>query len=286
MNEMKNKIKNYIMLLLGALLIAIGLYFFWAPSDLAAGGVSGLSIVVKALLPGIPIGVIIFVLDMIMFTIGFMILGKSFGARSLLCSISVSVMMTLMEWIWPNWHPISEDLLILLLFGALFIALGQSIAFNMGASSGGTDILAKVITQYTAFNIGTALMIADMVVVLLAMSLFGLEKGLYAALGVIITTTLIDYIISGLNIQKYVVIIPSSEDKIENISAYILEELERGATIYQAEGAYSKTPKKVITTVIDRKEFIELRRHILQIDATAFMTVQNLHEVIGEGFGK
>lgn len=283
---MKNKIKTYGTLLIGALFIAIGLYFFWAPSDLAAGGVSGLSIVVKALLPGIPIGVIIFALDMVMFTIGFMILGKSFGARSLLCSLSVSVLMTIMEFMWPDWQPISEDLLILLLFGALFIAIGQAIVFNIGASSGGTDILAKVITKYTAFNIGTALMIADMVVVLLATSIFGLEKGLYAALGVIITTNLIDYVISGLTIQKYVVIIPSSIDKVNLINDYILEKLERGATIYQAEGAYSKERKKVITTVIDRKKFIELRKQVLEIDALAFMTVQNLHEVIGEGFGK
>lgn len=283
---MKNKIKTYGTLLIGALFIAIGLYFFWAPSDLAAGGVSGLSIVVKALLPGIPIGIIIFALDMVMFTIGFMMLGKSFGARSLLCSLSVSVLMTIMEFMWPDWKPISEDLLILLLFGALFIAIGQAIVFNIGASSGGTDILAKVITKYTAFNIGTALMIADMVVVLLATSIFGLEKGLYAALGVIITTNLIDYVISGLTIQKYVVIIPSSIDKVNLINDYILEKLKRGATIYQAEGAYSKERKKVITTVIDRKEFIELRKQVLEIDTLAFMTVQNLHEVIGEGFEK
>lgn len=283
---MKNKIKTYSSLLLGALFIAIGLYFFWAPSELAAGGVSGLAIVVKSLLPSIPIGIIIFVLDMIMFTIGFIMLGKSFGARSLVCSLSVSFIMTVMEFIWPNWKAISEDLLILLLFGAIFIALGQAMVFNSGASSGGTDIIAKIITKYTTLNIGTALMITDMVVVLLAMSIFGLEKGLYAALGVIITTNLIDYVISGLNVQKYVVIIPSSTDKVELINHYILEQLGRGATIYHAEGAYSKEVKKIITTVIDRKEFIELRKQVIQIDALAFMTVQNLHEVIGEGFEK
>lgn len=283
---MKNKIKTYSSLLLGALFIAIGLYFFWAPSELAAGGVSGLAIVVKSLLPSIPIGIIIFILDMIMFTIGFIMLGKSFGARSLVCSLSVSFIMTVMEFIWPNWKAVSEDLLILLLFGALFIALGQAMVFNSGASSGGTDIIAKIITKYTTLNIGTALMITDMVVVLLAMSIFGLEKGLYAALGVIITTNLIDYVISGLNVQKYVVIIPSSTDKVELINHYILEQLGRGATIYHAEGAYSKEVKKIITTVIDRKEFIELRKQVIQIDALAFMTVQNLHEVIGEGFEK
>lgn len=281
---MKQGIKTYGTLLLGALFIAIGLYFFWAPSDLAAGGVSGLAIVVKSLLPMVPIGIIIFVLDMIMFTIGFMILGKSFGARSLLCSLSVSIIMTVMELVWPNWKPISEDLLILLLFGSLFTSLGQAMVFNIDASSGGTDIIAKIITKYTALNIGTALMIADMVVVILAMSTFGLEKGLYGALGVIITTNLIDYIISGFKIQKYVVIIPSSADKVASINHYILEKLERGATIYQAEGAYSKESKKVITTVLDRKEFIELRKEVIRIDALAFMTVQNLHEVVGEGF--
>ena len=283
---MKNKMKTYSTILLGALFIAIGLYFFWAPSDLAGGGVSGLAIVVKSLLPTIPIGIIIFVLDMIMFTIGFIVLGKSFGVRSLLCSLSVSVSMTIMELIWPNWKPISGDLLILLLFGSLFIAIGQAMVFNMDASSGGTDIIAKIIQKYTGLNIGIALMIADMVVVLLAIGVFGLEKGLYAALGVIITTNLIDYIISGLDIQKYVVIIPSSSDKVERINHYILEELGRGATIYHAEGAYSKEVKKVITTVIDRKEFIKLRKQVMEIDGQSFMTVQNLHEAVGEGFGK
>lgn len=283
---MKASVKTYASLLLGALFIAIGLYFFWAPSDLAAGGVSGLAIVVKAVLPTVPIGIIIFVLDMGMFAIGFLMLGKSFGARSLLCSVSVSVIMTGLEFIWPNWAPISEDLLILLLFGALFIALGQAIVFNIDASSGGTDIIAKIITKYTALNIGTALLLADMVVVLLAMGIFGLEKGLYAALGVIITTQLIDYFISGLNVQKYVMIIASNAEKAVSINQYILGKLERGATVYHAEGAYSGEEKQVITTVIDRKEFVELKRQVAKIDPLAFMTVQALHEVVGEGFEK
>lgn len=283
---MKSNIKTYGSLLIGALFIAIGLYFFWAPSDLAAGGVSGLAIVVKALLPAVPIGIIIFVLDMGMFAIGFLVLGKSFGARSLVCSVSVSIIMTIMEWIWPNWMPISEDLLILLLFGSIFIALGQAIVFNIDASSGGTDIIAKIITKYSSLNIGTALMIADMVVVLLAISIFGLEKGLYAALGVIITTNLIDYIISGFNVQKYVMIVASDNQKAQLINTYILEKLERGATIYYAEGAYSREKKQVITTVIDRKEFLDLKKQVAKLDALAFMTVQNLHEVVGEGFEK
>ena len=281
---MKQLVKEYIGIIIGALLIAIGLYFFWAPSNLAAGGVSGLAIVLKALFPIVPIGILIFILDCLMFMIGFIMLGKSFGLRSLMCSLSVSVLMTGLEFIWPNWQPISDDLLILLIFGALFIAIGQALVFNLEASSGGTDIIAKMITQYTHLNIGTSLMIADMIVVLLATGIFGLEKGLYAALGVLITTNLIDYLISGFNVQRYVMIIPSSSDKVQPINTYILETLERGATIYTAEGAYSKNSKQVITTVIDRKEFIDLKRKLIKIDPLAFMTVQNLHEVVGEGF--
>ncbi|MBE6022945.1 MAG: YitT family protein [Cellulosilyticum sp.] len=281
---MERQAKLYGGIVIGASLIAIGLYFFWAPSDLAAGGVSGLSIVIKALIPSIPLGVIIFVLDMIMFIIGFVALGKSFGAKSLICSITVSTIMTLLEWIWPNWQPISEDQLILLLFGGLFIAMGQAIVFNLEASSGGTDIIAKIMTRYMPLNIGTALMIADMIVVLLATMVFGLEKGLYAALGVIVVTQLIDYMIAGFNVQKYVIIVSSNEQKANEINEYILKVLERGTTLYKAEGGYSGEEKSIITTVIGRKEFLELKKQLMHVDRLAFMMVQNIHEVIGEGF--
>ncbi|PHV72304.1 hypothetical protein CS063_02170 [Sporanaerobium hydrogeniformans] len=281
---MKKQGIEYMGILLGALFISTGLYFFWLPTDLAAGGVSGLAIVVKALLPAVPIGLILLFLDIVMFTIGFLVLGKSFGFKSIMCSIEVSLCMTLLETFLPNIQPLSRDTLIVLLFGALFIAIGQALVFNLGASSGGTDIIAKIISTYTHLNIGAALIIADLAVVICAVGIFGFEKGLYAALGVIVTSTLIDYIISGFTIQKYVMIIPSTEKASEDINHYILHTLNRGATIYRAEGAYSQEQKAVITTVIDRKEFIDLRKYVIAVDPLAFVTVQNLHEVVGEGF--
>ena len=283
---MTKNVKEYMGIIIGALCIAIGLYFFWMPSDLAAGGISGLSIVIKALIPGVPIGVIIFGLDIIMFAIGFLTLGKSFGFRSLVCSWSVSIILVILEYFWPNVGIISEDTLILLLFGGFFIAVGQGLVFNLEASSGGTDIIAKIISTYTHLNIGVSLMIADMSVVLLATTIFGIEKGLYAALGVVITSTLIDYIIAGFNVQKYIMIVPSTKESGEAIKQYILKTLDCGATVYHAEGAYSRADKIVLTTVMERKEFIELKRHLSKIDEKSFMTVQNLHEVVGEGFKK
>ncbi|MHC1750318.1 MAG: YitT family protein [Cellulosilyticaceae bacterium] len=281
---MKTVVKEYIKIIIGALFIAVGLYFFWAPSQLAAGGISGLSIVIKSMLPMIPMGLITLMLDVIMFTIGFIVLGKSFGVRSIVCSLSVSGCILILEYFVPNAKPLSSDTLIVLAFGAIFIAIGQAIVFNLEASSGGTDIIAKIISTYTHLNIGVALIIADMAVVILAITVFGIEKGLYAALGVIVVSSLIDYFISGLSVEKYIMIIPSKMEVVEPINQYILETLGRGATIYKAEGAYSKEHKTVITSVLDNKEFIDLKRYIVSIDEKAFVTVQNLHEVVGEGF--
>lgn len=283
---MKKTALSYLGIIIGALFISIGLYFFWMPSDLAAGGISGLSIVIKALIPGIPIGIIIFCLDILMFLIGFLVLGKSFGIRSIVCSLTVSLLMVVLEFLWPNIGIISEDTLIILLFGALFIAIGQAIVFNLEASSGGTDIVAKIINKYTHLNIGLSLMMADLVVVLFATTIFGVEKGLYAALGVLVTSSLIDYIIAGFTVQKYIMIVPSNSQNGEAIKSYILNHLDRGATVYQAEGGYSKDYKMVLTTVMDRKQFIELKKYVGSVDSRAFMTVQNLHEVVGEGFEK
>lgn len=281
---MQKKDLSYIKIILGSLAVAIGIYYFWAPAQFAAGGISGLAIVIQSLIPKVPISFIIFCLDILMFLMGFIVLGASFGVKSITSSLSIALTMRIFEMVTPKVAMLSQDRLVILIFGALFIAFGQAIIFNQEASSGGTDIIAKIISKYTHINIATSLLIADMAVVLLAIGTFGIEKGLYAALGVLITTTLIDYFISGFSIEKYVVIIPAHTKAAELISQYILDVLERGATKYQAEGAYSKKDKTVITTVIDRRQFVLLKKYVSEVDPTAFVTVQNLHEVMGEGF--
>lgn len=277
---------DYLKIFLGSLIIAAGIYYFWAPAQLAAGGISGLAIVVQNFLTKVPISLIILCLDGIMFTIGFIVLGKNFGIRSISSSLSIVIATRIYETITPSIMPLSQDNLVILIFGVLCIAFGQAIVFSQGASSGGTDIIAKIISKYTSLNIGISLLIADTVVVVLATGTFGIEKGLYAALGVLGTGVLIDFFISGFDVEKYLMIIPSSEAYCEMINRYILEDLERGATVYKAEGAYSKESKKVITTVVGRKEFILIKQQVQKIDVDAFMTVQNLHEVMGEGFRK
>lgn len=283
---MKGSVKDYLKIFLGSLIIAAGIYYFWAPAQLAAGGISGLAIIVQYFLSKVPISLIILCLDTFMFTIGFIVLGKSFGIKSIISSLSIALATAIYEMSTPGIMPLSGDNLVILICGVICIALGQAIVFSQGASSGGTDIIAMIISKYAHLNIGVSLLIADMTVVLLAIGTFGMEKGLYAALGVLGTSIMIDYFITGTKVEKYVMIIPSNEDSCRQINDYILKDLERGATIYTAEGAYSKAPKKVITSVVGRKEFIQIKQFVQGIDENAFVTVQNLHEVLGEGFRK
>ncbi|OON97075.1 MAG: hypothetical protein ATN36_04190 [Epulopiscium sp. Nele67-Bin005] len=278
--------KQYAKIIAGSASVAIGLHYFWAPAQLAGGGVSGLAIVLNAVFPALPISFAVFLLDSFMFTIGFLVLGKSFGIKSITSSFSIVIVMRILEVFSPNMMPLSDDTLILLIFGGLFMAFGQGVIFAQGASSGGTDIVAKIISKYTHLNIGTSLIFADMAVVLFATQVFGISKGLYAALGVLLTSVLIDYFISGFSVERYMMIIPSSPIYGEGISKYILENLERGATTYEAKGAFSQDKKSVITTIVDRREFIKVKQFIQSYDKDAFVNVQNLHEVLGNGFHK
>ena len=278
---MNKEIKEYSLITIGSLLIASGLYFFLASAQLAAGGISGLSIVVKELLPVIPIGFIMLVLNVTMFIIGFLIIGKSFGIKTIYCSLGISAFMMLFEHIMPVTEPISHDMLIILIFGMILTSTGQALVFNQGASSGGTDIIAKIIIKFMPMNIGTALQISDFAIICAAIGVFGIEKGLYALLGIIMNGFLVDYFIDGFNVAKLVMII---SDKTKEVTDYIINDLDRSATVYAAKGAYSNQDKAVITTVVNRRQFIQLKNHINTIDPRAFVTVQQLHEVMGEGF--
>lgn len=280
---MNKKMKEYSMITIGALLIASGLYFFLASAQLAAGGISGLAIVAKELLPAIPIGFIMLVLNLTMFIIGFIVIGKGFGIKTIYCSLGISLFMMIFEHIMPVTEPISQDTLIILIFGIILTSTGQALVFNQGASSGGTDIIAKIIVKFIPMNIGTALQIADFTIICAAIGVFGIEKGLYGLLGIIINGFLVDYIIDGFNVAKLVMIISG---KTQEVTDYIINDLDRSATVYAAKGAYSNQGKEVITTVVDRRQFVQLKNHINVIDPNAFVTVQQLHEVMGEGFTK
>ncbi|CDF57704.1 YitT family protein [Thermobrachium celere] len=278
---MKKAVKEYVLITLGIFLVAVGIYYFLVPSDLAAGGVSGLAIVINKFFPAIPVGLLMLGMNIVLFIIAFIVIGSNFGAKTIYSSLGLSAMIWCLERIYPISQPIVDDLLLQLLFGILISGIGMGIVFNQNASTGGTDIIAKIINKFFHIDIGKSLLLSDFLITLAAGLTFGPKIGMYALLGVVINGLVIDNVIQGLNVCKQVTII---SEKSEEIKKYIIEELGRGVTIYDGRGAYTGEKKEVLMTIISRKEFIRLREYIKELDKRAFISVSNVHEVLGEGF--
>lgn len=275
------KIKEYILITIGLVFVAAGIEYFLVPNDLAAGGVSGLAIVINYYFPSISVGTFMLAANIILFFVAFILIGPSFGAKTIYASLGLSGIIWVMEKFFPIAKPLTNNLLLELIYGILISGVGMGIVFNQNASTGGTDIIAKILNKFFHINIGKALLISDLVVTLGALITFGAEKGMYALLGVILNGAVIDEVIQGINTVKEVKIISS---KNEEIKKFILDELGRGVTIYYARGGFTNEEKDMLVVLLSRREFIKLREFIKDIDERAFITVSNVHEVFGEGF--
>jgi uncharacterized membrane-anchored protein YitT (DUF2179 family) len=278
---MKKTIYEYALITIGLILVAAGVYFFLIPNDLAAGGVTGLAMVINYYFPVLNVGAIMLVLNVILFIIGFIFIGSGFGVKTIYSSLMLSFIISMMEVAFPLAGPVTNDIFINLLFGILIGAVGMAIVFNQNASTGGTDIIAKILNKYLHLDIGKGLLLADLMVTILALAAFGATVGMYSLLGVVINGFVVDSAIQGLNIIKKVEIVSSKGDEIKN---FIIKELDRSATLYDAKGAYSLQNKEVITTVLGKREVIRLKNFIKEIDPRAFIITYNVHETLGEGF--
>lgn len=272
--------KEYILIAFGIILVAISVQYFFAPNNLAAGGVTGLAIVIRSFIPSINLGLITLVLDVILFTVSYIILGKEFGQRTVITGVFFSATLWFIgEFLSPV--AITNDLIIASIFGAVISAFGMALIFNNNSTTGGSDIVAKIINKYTNINIGLSLLIVDILITILGVFRFGLDTGFYAILSVIMLGLAIDRFIDGFNSRKEIFIISDNNKKI---SKYILEELSRGCTYINGTGVYTNNEVKIIYTIIERNEFIKLKKFIQNNDFKAFISVRQSYEVIGEGF--
>lgn len=278
---MRNILKDYIIISVGIIIVAFALSFFLVPADLAVGGITGLAMVIKSVFPSVSIGALMFIMNLILFVVAFLLIGTQFGAKTIYASFGLSGAMWIFEKYFTIDVPLTDDILLNLFYGILIQGIGMAIIFYQNASTGGTDIIAKILNKFFSIDIGKSLLMADFVVTLLAVLTFGTKLGLYALLGVIMNGFVIDSVIEGLNIKMNVTVISSVPNKIKS---FITKELERGATIYYAEGAYTNKTRPVIMAVMNKKEFIRLKSYIKKIDNKAFVTVSTVREVLGEGF--
>jgi len=278
---MKKTIKEYLLLNIGLLLLTANIHFFLAPNHFVIGGTSGLSIIIHHFIPTWPIGLILLMIEVLLFVVGFLLLGFKFGLKSFYCSISLSLYVWAFERFLPLAGPLSDDRLVQLVFGLLLDAIGLVIIFQQGSSSGGTDIIAMILNKFYSINIGTGILLADIVIASSSFVVFGFENGMYAILGIILLSLFINFLSAQIHLSKEVVIISSESDVIKS---YITKDLHKGATVHSAIGAYTNQEKNIITTFLGRKEFLKLKKFIMNIDQQAFITVHNTNEVIGNGF--
>ncbi|MFH5837030.1 YitT family protein [Proteiniclasticum sp. C24MP] len=282
MKEMIKKfsVKDFVMITVGIFLVAFGLEYFHIPNNIAAGGVSGLAIIINNFIPLLPVGIIILILNLILFAVAFLTLGGGFGAKTLYASFGLSGIMWIME---TFFTPVilSEDLFINAAVGALIIGTGMAMVFNYGASTGGTDILAKILNKYIHVEIGKSLLAVDFIIGITGLATFGITAGLYALLCIVANGTLIDRLIDGFNTSKELMIISKRE---EQIIKFIIEELDKSCTVLNGYGGYTSEDIQILYVILSRREYIRLRSYIKEIDPKAFISVNEVHEVLGEGF--
>lgn len=279
MNSSIKTLKEYGIITIGVLLLAISLEYFYYPNDIAAGGVSGLALVVNTVF-GISQGMFMNIANVILFALAFWLIGGSFGGRSIYAAFGLSISISLIESFLPTFA-ITENMLLATVFGSLIGALGIALVFSQNSSTGGTAIVAKILNKYFHINIGKSLLCVDCIVVVCALLVFGVDKALFGLIGVVIMGTLIDKIIEGFNSCKQLLII---SEKSEEISQVIMKEIDRGCTKIQGTGAYSNESVIMLYAVVNRRQFISLKSKIKEIDSKAFITVSDAKEVFGEGF--
>lgn len=280
MSKVKKTIIEYAILTGATYIMVIGIYAFKFPNNFSFGGVTGLAIVLSNFLPTTP-GNVTFIINMALLLVGFLFLGKGFGVKTAYISIIMSLGLSLSEKIYPMTRPLTEEPVLELVFAVALPAFSSAIFFNMDASGGGTDIIAMILRKYTKLNIGTALFISDLLIVVSACFVFNAQTGLFSLLGLLTKSLVVDGVIENINLCKYFTIIC---DDPEPICDFIKNKLHRSATTYDAEGSYEHRKKTVIITIMKRGQAVELRNFIRQTQPTAFIAITNSSEIIGKGF--
>lgn len=274
-------VRDYLLLTVGTVLVAIGVYFFKFPNHFSTGGVSGLSIILGRLFPAATPGAYVFLINQLLLVAGFMVFGKSFGVRTAYVSLLLSGITWGLEYVIPLPEPMTNEPLLELVFSVALPAIGSAILFNMQASSGGTDIVAMILRKYTSLNIGNALLCVDISITILAGLVFGIETGLFSVLGLALKSVIVDMVLENIKVHKAFQIITS---KPNEITEYITGELKRGATRIDGEGAYTHEDKTIILTVVNRMQAVKLRQFARSVDAQCFILITNTTEIIGKGF--
>lgn len=273
---------SYLNLVAGTFILALGYAFFMTPYKIVPGGIYGISIVLHHTL-GFPVGLSALCFNLPLTLIGLKLLGSRFGVKTFIGFILTALFTDGLIWlIGPDPLNLHDEVLLASIFGGVIMGVGVGLIFKSRASSGGTDVIASILSKYTKIPLGTQLMMVDSCIVILGFAVFHDWKiPLYSWLTIFIMGRVIDMVLKGFSDDKAVFII---SDKSEEIRKTIVFDLKRGGTVLQGKGMYTKADKEVLFTVINRRFIPDLHQFIFKIDPHAFITVVDAQEILGEGF--
>ena len=278
--KVKETVIEYSILTVATIILVIGVYVFKFPNNFSFGGVTGFAVILSKVLH-LSASDYTFILNIALLIVGFIFLGRSFGVKTVYVSLLTSFGLSFMERAFPMSAPLTNEPALELMFAIFLPALSAAIFFNVGASGGGTDIIAMILKKYSTFNIGTALFLVDFFITVAAFVVFDPQTGLFSFCGLLAKSLVIDGVIESINLCKYFTVVC---DDPEPICEFIFKELNRSATVYHAEGAFTHKEKTVILTVMKRSQAVQLRNFIRKTQPSAFMLITNSSEIIGKGF--
>lgn len=271
----RKAIKEYALITVGTVIIAAAVYFFMIPGKLTPGSASAVALLLSNVIP-LPISVLTLGLNVLLLVIGFLLIGPEFGAKTIYTSILMPLVMGIYEVVVPNMVSINQDPLLDMLCYTLLVSIGLAIVFNCNASSGGLDIVAKLMNKYLRMDMGKAMSVSGMAVCAAALLVYDLKIVIISIMGTYFSGIVVDYFIFGMNIKRRVCILSSRHEEVLN---FILHELHSGASLYQAMGAYDRAQRTEIVTIVDKQEYARLMDYIHRNDPKAFVTVYSVNEV-------
>ena len=273
----KITVKEYAIMTFGSLLVAAAVVFFMAPGELVFGSASGLAMILIEVIP-MKLSVMNLILNILFLIMGFVFVGRDFGAKTVYTAVIIPVWMYILEWMFPAQQSLTNDKWFDMLGCIFIVSLGQTFLFRVNASSGGLDIPAKMLNKYLGVELGKACAFVGIITVLSAIFVYDSATVVMGIIGTYLNGRVVDDFISGFSNKKRVCIL---SDKHEEIQRFIREDINRVYTLYQATGGYEQRERVEILTILAQNEYQKLIPYVKQIDPEAFMTVSSVNEVVG-----
>lgn len=265
---------DYFLIALGILLTAASIVYIFNPNRLAAGGAQGIALVINYFTHW-NTGLLMILINGVLFITAFALIGKSFGAKTLVSSLGLSFAVFVMErYLYGG--PLTTNPMLAAIFGSALMGIGVGIILNRNATIGGTSLMGKIIAKITFLDQVNCIMATDLIVTLFAMVVFGVEIGLYQLISVYLTGVVINKVIDGISYRREVMIITSKRDVIMH---YIISDMKKGATLLQGKGGFTGADTEIILSILTQRDFIRLKIFIRQVDPRAFISVNMVTEV-------